>query len=389
MWCFFYEPERLPQSYNKWIMTLANLDPRLLAALRAIRTGNFSYQKGISIPPDLVSSLSRDLGYPATWGDPAVLPAYGGPQATHAWKALGVSGRDGRGGLPCEIVHGDVTGGSCFANAFIRGIQAFAEAVAIYLPVHVLPILLTRPRKLLQVPNLVSTLLSVGRSASFLSAFVSSIWFAVCFTRTLVLARMFPGVPHDFWDGPFGCTFVGPSSTLFDARIVEPRRLYAHIVICKALLAHSKGTIHPQTGPPPHPAVPGSSTFCIPPPSAAAYDTASFLSGPLSNASGAQFCDKHVLVFRVLAAAQNRCAYTLRSRDRIKSVGERGRYVASAASATGSPLQRASAADASMIQTRRDEVLNHVSYHVLSPPPRLRSDASNSLRSHMLGILPM
>ncbi|KAI9063070.1 hypothetical protein FKP32DRAFT_1593045 [Trametes sanguinea] len=209
MWCFFYEPERLPQSYNKWIMTLANLDPRLLAALRAIRTGNFSYQKGISIPPDLVSSLSKDLGYPATWGDPALLPAYGGPQSTQVWKALGVSGRDGRGGLPCEIVHGHVTGGSCFANASIRGIQAFAEAVAIYLPVHVLPILLTRPRKLLQVPNLVSTFLSVARSASFLSAFVSSIWFAVCFTRTLVLARLFPGVPHDFWDGPFGCTFVG------------------------------------------------------------------------------------------------------------------------------------------------------------------------------------
>lgn len=77
------------------------------------------------------------------------------------------------------------------------------------LQVHVLPILLTRPRKLLQVSRLITTLLSVARSASFLSAFVTSIWFAVCFTRTLVLARLFPGIPHDFWDGPFGCTFVG------------------------------------------------------------------------------------------------------------------------------------------------------------------------------------
>ena len=74
---------------------------------------------------------------------------------------------------------------------------------------HFLPIILTRPRKLLQIPNLVSTLLSVARSASFLSAFVSSIWFAVCMTRTLLLARLFPGISHDFWDGPFGCTFVG------------------------------------------------------------------------------------------------------------------------------------------------------------------------------------
>ncbi|KAI0335265.1 hypothetical protein GY45DRAFT_1317194 [Cubamyces sp. BRFM 1775] len=209
MWCFFYEPERLPRSYNKWIMTLANIDPRVLGALRGIRNGNFSYKRGISVPPDLVTSLSKDLGYPASWGDPALLPAYGGAQANETWKALGVSSRPGRGGLPCEIVHGDVTGASCFANAAIRGAQAFAEAVAIYLPVHVLPILLTRPRKLLQVSRLITTLLSVARSASFLSAFVSSIWFAVCFTRTLVLARLFPGIPHDFWDGPFGCTFVG------------------------------------------------------------------------------------------------------------------------------------------------------------------------------------
>ncbi|KAI0639410.1 hypothetical protein C8Q77DRAFT_1152392 [Trametes polyzona] len=209
MWCFFYEPERLPRSYNKWIMTLANIDPRVLAALRGIRTGTFSYKRGISIPPDLVTSLSQDLGYPASWGDPALLPAYGGLQANATWKALGVSGRSGRGGLPCEIVHGDVTGGSCTANAVIRGAQAFAEAVAIYLPVHVLPILATRPRKLLQVPRLIATLLSVARSASFLSAFVASIWFAVCCTRTLVLARLFPWIPHDFWDGPFGCTFVG------------------------------------------------------------------------------------------------------------------------------------------------------------------------------------
>ncbi|KAJ8489777.1 hypothetical protein ONZ51_g2748 [Trametes cubensis] len=209
MWCFFYEPERLPRSYNKWIMTLANIDPRVLGALRGIRNGNFSYERGISVPQDLVTSLSKDLGYPPSWGDPALLPAYGGPQANETWKALGVSSRPGRGGLPCEIVHGDVTGASCFANAAIRGAQAFAEAIAIYLPVHVLPILVTRPRKLLQVSRLITTLLSVARSASFLSAFVSSIWFAVCFTRTLVLARLFPGIPHDFWDGPFGCTFVG------------------------------------------------------------------------------------------------------------------------------------------------------------------------------------
>ena len=75
--------------------------------------------------------------------------------------------------------------------------------------VHILPTLVRNPQKLLSAPHLVSTALSITRSATFLSTFVSSIWFAVCFTRTLVLARLFPWIPHDFWDGPFGCTFVG------------------------------------------------------------------------------------------------------------------------------------------------------------------------------------
>ena len=117
-------------------MTLANIDPRILAALRAIRTGNFSYKKGLSVPPDLVTSLSADLGYPAAWGDPAQLPPFGGPSADAVWKVLGVPNRHGVGGLPCEVVHGGVTGNSCTANAGIRGLQAFAEAIALYLPVR-------------------------------------------------------------------------------------------------------------------------------------------------------------------------------------------------------------------------------------------------------------
>ncbi|KAH9944378.1 uncharacterized protein BXZ73DRAFT_96866 [Epithele typhae] len=208
MWCFFYEPDRLPRSYNKWIMTLASIDPRLLAAIRAIRAGKFSYVRGVSIPQDLVTSLSRDLGYPAAWGDPAVVPAYG-LYANPVWRRLSIPGRQGVAGLPCEVVHGGVTGGSCTANAAIRGAQAFAEALAIYLPVHFLPIAITRPRKLLEIPRLLATALSAARSATFLSAFVSSTWFTICLTRTLLLARLFPHISHDFWDGPFGCAFMG------------------------------------------------------------------------------------------------------------------------------------------------------------------------------------
>ncbi|KAI0689611.1 hypothetical protein BC835DRAFT_1418415 [Cytidiella melzeri] len=209
MWCFFYEPHRLPRSYNKWIMSLANIDPRILGALRAIRTGDFSYVRHFTSKPEMLTSLSRDIGYPPAWGDVSRVPAYGGPSAQAAWESLGVKSRHGLGGIPCELVHGGITGSSCISNTSVRGVYAFAEAVAIYLPVHVIPILLTRPSKLLRADELVNTLLSALRSASFLSTFVSSIWITVCLTRTLFLARLMPWVSHDIWDGPFGCAFAG------------------------------------------------------------------------------------------------------------------------------------------------------------------------------------
>ncbi|KAI9444812.1 hypothetical protein H4582DRAFT_1844888 [Lactarius indigo] len=209
MWCFFYEPERLPRSYVKWIGSLANIDDRIVAALRAIRSKRWSYVHGTSLDPNPLALLSRDLGYPAQWGDPNILPAYGGYAAKAIWKPLGVHGRGSVGGVPCEIVHGSVTGGSCTANVTIRGVRAFLQALALYLPVHVLPILIKRPQKLFSFPAILDTFLGIVRSASFLSAFVSSFWAAVCFTRTLVVARALPRISHDFYDGPFGCVLAG------------------------------------------------------------------------------------------------------------------------------------------------------------------------------------
>lgn len=116
-------------------MTLANIDPRILAALRAIRNGDLCYTKGSCTPPDLLTSFAGDLGYPREWGDVSRLPAYGGSRANVAWNVIGLSNRRGLGGIPCELVHGGVTGGSCTANVLIRGAQAFAQAILIYLPV--------------------------------------------------------------------------------------------------------------------------------------------------------------------------------------------------------------------------------------------------------------
>lgn len=122
-------------SFSFRISSLANIDDRIVSALRLIREKRWSYVSGASPDPNPVSLLAQDLGYPAQLGDPKLLPARGGHVANAVWNILGVHGRGTVGGLPCEIVHGAVTGGSCTANFTIRGVHAFLEALALYVPV--------------------------------------------------------------------------------------------------------------------------------------------------------------------------------------------------------------------------------------------------------------
>jgi hypothetical protein len=103
--------------------------------LHAIRAKRWSYVHGTTPIPNPTSLLAQELGYPTQWGDPKLLPAYGGYAANAIWNTLGVRGRGSVGGLPCEIVHGSVTGGNCTANVAIRGLHAFLEALALYVPV--------------------------------------------------------------------------------------------------------------------------------------------------------------------------------------------------------------------------------------------------------------
>ncbi|KAF9056165.1 hypothetical protein BJ165DRAFT_1522108 [Panaeolus papilionaceus] len=214
MWCFFYEPHRLPRSYVKWINTLANLDGRIIDILQAIRAGNWSYITGSTARGHLLQDSAQSLGYPRSWGDPSVLPAYGGKVADEVWKKIGVSSRPGLGGIPCEVLHAEVGSSlglqtSCTANAGLRALKGFTDALTIYLPVHFLPVLLTRPQIILRPHRVLETVFGAVRSATFLSSFIGLYWYSVCLTRTLVLARLFPFISHDFWDGPFGCIMAG------------------------------------------------------------------------------------------------------------------------------------------------------------------------------------
>lgn len=75
--------------------------------------------------------------------------------------------------------------------------------------VQFLPVILSRPSSLLDPRRVLQSLLGALRSATFLTTFVTSYWYSVCITRSLVFARLFPFVSHDFWDGPYGCVLAG------------------------------------------------------------------------------------------------------------------------------------------------------------------------------------
>jgi hypothetical protein len=75
--------------------------------------------------------------------------------------------------------------------------------------VHFARILLLRPCAVFRSRTALRTFFSALRSATFLATFVSSFWLAVCGSRTLVLARLFPQISHNFWDGPHGCILAG------------------------------------------------------------------------------------------------------------------------------------------------------------------------------------
>lgn len=70
MWGWFYLPHKLPPAYRAWITSIAEIDDRLIEALRRARSGEFIYGKDTGQAP-LLQSMCRDYNLPIDWGDPA------------------------------------------------------------------------------------------------------------------------------------------------------------------------------------------------------------------------------------------------------------------------------------------------------------------------------
>lgn len=160
MWSWFYHPDRLPRSYNKWITSAALVDLRLIEAIRKCKSKELRYGQDTGQAP-LLTSMCADYGWPQVWGDPAkTIP------------------------FPCDFVH-QGAGSSCEYHALNRFVRSWKWAMYTYLPLA-LAFKLRNPSR----TNLVLAFLSASRSSVFLGTFITLFYYGVCLGRTRIGPRV-------------------------------------------------------------------------------------------------------------------------------------------------------------------------------------------------------
>lgn len=159
MWSWFYYPDALPPSYNKWITSAAAVDARLIEALRRCHEGTLIYGKDTGQAP-LLGDMCEDHNMPRSWGDPAVSIPF-----------------------PCDLVHMGC-GSSCEYHMLSRFVRAWRWSMSTYLPLA-LALHLRKGKK-----TLLTAFLSAARSSAFLGTFIALFYYGVCLGRTRLGPRL-------------------------------------------------------------------------------------------------------------------------------------------------------------------------------------------------------
>ena len=191
MWAWVYSPERLPVEYTKWIGQAAQVDDRLVTALRSARAGEWAYGEDCDQEAKVLQSMCRDYGWPLAWADPSLtIP------------------------IPCEVVHMGV-GPSCHWHAVVRFMRTFRWAMITNMPLQLLVKFVTKSR--FSRKTLKAVLADASRSSAFLAAFVTLMYYGICLSRT-VLGPVILGsdiVSRQFWDSGMcirvACALCGAS----------------------------------------------------------------------------------------------------------------------------------------------------------------------------------
>ncbi|KAH6891119.1 hypothetical protein B0T10DRAFT_560385 [Thelonectria olida] len=160
MWAWFYFPETLPRSYNKWITSAAAVDMRLIEALRRCRKGEFQYGKDTGQTP-LLEPMCADFNFPLEWADPSrTIP------------------------IPCDMVHMGC-GPSCEYHTISRFFHTWKWSMATYFPLTLSLALRNPSRK-----AVLRAFTSACRSAAFLSTVITLFYYGVCLSRTRIGPRL-------------------------------------------------------------------------------------------------------------------------------------------------------------------------------------------------------
>ncbi|KJZ80393.1 hypothetical protein HIM_00243 [Hirsutella minnesotensis 3608] len=156
MWAWFYNPDGLPRAYNNWITSAAQVDLRLLYALRRCRQGELRYGQENGQAP-LLGSMCSDYGLPYERGDPV--------------KAIP---------FPCDLIHMRKNS-TCEGHAWRRFWISWTWSMRTYLPLA-LALQLRRPTK----RSPFTAAVSASRSSTFLATFVTLVYYGICLGRTRV-----------------------------------------------------------------------------------------------------------------------------------------------------------------------------------------------------------
>lgn len=162
MYSWFYYPEVLPKSYRNWINYMSHIDPKLLEVLKLFHDTKLTY-----------GGTNKYDSYLFDLADKVNVPRDKVMFSKMVEK------------IPCTVMHGANVG--CTGNMYNVWRRNFVDALKIYAPVHLLPLLLFRYRKLAKAPGptLQHLLASILRSSSFLSTFVVIIFFWICMIRKI------------------------------------------------------------------------------------------------------------------------------------------------------------------------------------------------------------
>lgn len=195
MWSWFYAPHRLPRAYNHWISKAADIDRRLIKALRLARQGDFVYGEDTGQAP-LLTGLCQELGLPEEYADPTkTIP------------------------IPCVLYHCG-TGKSCEVHAISRFWRSWKFAMELYLPLQ----LLARIRSA-NMKSLFNVIKAAARSSSFLAGFVALFYYAVCLARTRLGPRIFSRktITPQMWDSGL-CVLTGCLACGWSILLEKPSR---------------------------------------------------------------------------------------------------------------------------------------------------------------------